>query len=186
MVVITKLHSGISRWSTLPQWLTHQAAWWVCILGVGWVRPSSMVLFVALHLWFTRTGWRRELAMIGWAVGLGFLADSLLALSGAVVFEGQFRVGLVPLWMVSLWAGFGATLLHSHRPMLKDPRIAFILGALGGPWAYLGGQKLGCLAIGDGYSLVAIGLAWAVVLVILEHRLTVFERDGSNPASATK
>ena len=183
---MTKFYSGINRWNALPQWLTHQAAWWVCILGVGWVRPSAMVFFVALHLWFTRSVWRRELAMIGWAVGLGFSADSLLALSGAVAFEGQFRMGLVPLWMISLWAGFGATLLHSQRPMLKDRRLAVVLGAFGGPSAYLGGQKLGCLAIADGYSLVAIGLVWATVLGILEHRLTVFERDGFNRPSATK
>ena len=166
---------SIYRWSAAPQWLTHQAAWWVCILGSGWVRPSAMALFVSLHLWFTRSDWQRELRVIGWAVGLGLAADTLLVLSGAIAFEGGLRVGVVPLWMISLWAGFGATLLHSQRRMLKGRRLAIVLGALGGPLAYLGGERLNCLTVAGSFGLIAIGIAWAIVLGSLEAYLARLE-----------
>jgi hypothetical protein len=136
-----------------------------------------MALFIAVHLWFTRKEWRRELAVIGLATGVGLAADTIAAFTGAVVFEGGMRVGLVPLWMVSLWAGFGATLLHSQRRMLQGLGLAIAIGALGGPLAYLGGQRLGVLTVAEGYGVYVIGLTWAVALGVLAACLPVFEAD---------
>ena len=107
----------------------------------------------------------------GWAAGLGLSADTLLVAAGAVEFEGAFRLGWVPLWMVSLWAGFGATLLHSQRAMLRNRRLALLIGALGGPAAYWGGERLGCLTIHGAFGMVAVGCAWAMVLGTLEKLL---------------
>ena len=101
---------------------------------------------------------------------LGLSADTLLAV-GAVEFAGALRLGWVPLWMVSLWAGFGATLLHSQRVMLKNSRLALLVGAFGGPAAYWGGERLGCLTIHGAFGLFAVGCAWAVVLGTLENLL---------------
>ena len=158
-------------WVKVPQWLSHQVAWWVCVLGTGWIRPGAMAAFVAIHLWFTRSAWQREVQIICWAVGLGFSADSCLVMVGAVDFEGVLRLGVVPLWMMSLWAGFGATLHHSQRALLKNRQVALIVGALGGPAAYWGGERLGCLTIDEPLGLIAVGCAWAVVLVSLEYCL---------------
>jgi len=177
MVAMAQLRPNLLKWGAAPQWLTHQAAWWICVLGTGWVRPSAMAVFVSLHLWLTRAQWQREALVIGVTTGLGLAADTALVLSGAISFEGGFRLGVVPLWMISLWAGFGATLLHSQRRMLKGRRLALILGALGGPCAYLGGERLDCLTVTDGFGLVAIGLAWAIVLVALEAMLSHLETD---------
>jgi hypothetical protein len=186
MVAMASKHLSLFRWGAAPQWLSHQVAWWICILGTGWIRPGAMVAFIGAHLWFTRPMWRRELRVIGWSVALGFTADSGLAWSGAVAFDGGLRVGLVPLWMISLWAGFGATLLHSQRRMLKGRWLAVAIGAVGGPLGYLGGERLGCLTVGDGFGLVAIGLAWALVFWGLEAILESVERDtqreGVSPA----
>lgn len=177
MVAMAQLRPNLLKWGAAPQWLTHQAAWWICVLGTGWVRPSAMAVFVGLHLWFMRTQWRREALVIGATTGLGLAADTALVLSGAISFEGGFRLGVVPLWMISLWAGFGATLLHSQRRMLKGRRLALALGALGGPCAYLGGERLNCLTVTDGFGLFAIGLAWSIVLVALEAMLSHLETD---------
>ena len=171
MVALTRTAPQLLAWNKAPQWLSHQVAWWVCVLGTGWVRPSAMAAFVAVHLWFTRTQWKREVRVIVWAAMLGLSADTVLVAVGAVEFAGALRLGWVPLWMVSLWAGFGATLLHSQRAMLKNFRLALLIGALGGPAAYWGGERLGCLTIHGSLGLFAVGCAWAVVLGILENLL---------------
>ena len=175
MVALTRTYPPLLAWNKAPQWLSHQAAWWVCVLGSGWVRPSAMAVFVAAHLWFMRAQWKLEVKVIGWAALLGFCADTLLVVSGAVEFGGVLRLGWVPLWMISLWAGFGATLLHSQRAMLRNRHFALWIGALGGPAAYWGGERLGCLTIHGSFGLLAIGFAWALVLVTLENLLRRYE-----------
>ena len=169
MVAVTRATPQLLAWHKAPQWLGHQAAWWVCVLGSGWVRPSAMGVFVLVHLWFTRTQWQRELKVIGWATALGLSADTLLVLTGAIEFDGALRLGVVPLWMVSLWTGFGATLLHSQRALVTSRRLALAVGVFGGPAAYWGGERLGCLAIDPSFGLFAVGCAWALVLVTLEY-----------------
>ena len=177
MVALARSATDLLTWNKAPQWLSHQAAWWVCVLGSGWIRPSAMVVFILAHLWFMRTQWRRELQIIGYATLLGLSADTCLVALGAIEFGGSIRLGLVPLWMISLWAGFGATLLHSQRAMLKDRRCALLVGAFGGPAAYWGGERLGCLTISEGMGLFGVGCAWAIVLVTLEY---ILRRDEAN------
>ena len=87
------------------------------MLSVGWVRPSAMAMFVAVHLWFERRALRRELVMLVWAVGVGLATDATLVATGSVTYFGGMRLAGVPLWMISLWAGFGATALHSQFAM---------------------------------------------------------------------
>ena len=130
-----------------------------------------MAVFVAAHLVLSPGERHRDARLIGAAVVLGLLADSALGLSHAVTYVGSVRLGVVPLWMVALWAGFGATLRHSQRALVATPRRALLVGALGGPAAYSGGETLGCMTVHGTLGLIAIGLVWAVVLLAL-HRLS--------------
>ena len=160
----------IWRWGGAPQWLSHQAAWWACVLGVGWVRPSAMAMFVAVHLWFERRALRQELVMLVWAVGVGLATDATLAATGSVTYFGGMRLVGVPLWMISLWAGFGATALHSQFALLRTRGLATAVGAFGGPAAYLGGERLGCMEIHGLEGALAVGAVWSIALGLLSER----------------
>jgi len=55
--------------------------------------------------------------------------------------------------------------------------LAVALGGIGGPLAYLAGEKLGALRIDTNLGIVAIGVGWAMamwLLVILARRYNGF------------
>ena len=84
-----------------------------------------------------------------------------------MTYVGEVLVGRSPLWLVAIWAGFGATLRHSQGVLVQTLRNALLTGLIGGPLAYWGGEKLERMTVHGVTGWVAIGLLWGVVLVIL-------------------
>lgn len=156
------------RWSGLPQWGAQQAAWWACVLWMGWAGPAAMLAFVGLHLVVLRRQWKAELALVCGATVLGAALDNGLALGGWVAYEGTLRVGHAPLWLVALWSGFGATLRHSQAALVRSVPVALLAGAVGGPLAYRGGEALSRLDVLGTPGWIAVSVSWAVALVLLQ------------------
>jgi hypothetical protein len=151
--------------------LAHQTAWWMCVLLMGWIGPVSMLAFVLLHLLMTRDEAALELRLIALSMGIGIVLDSLLAVGGLVTYEGAPLVGLSPLWLVAIWAGFGATLRHSQALFVRTRLHATLTGALGGPLAYMGGTKLGALSVHGTGGYVGVGVLWLLALLALERAI---------------
>ena len=157
----------LRSWSGIPQLVFHQAAWWACVLWKGWWGPVLMLLFVLIHLGIMRSQWRGELRLILLSTLVGIGLDNALAAAGAVTYVGEIVVGGVPLWLVSIWMGFGATLRHSQAVLVRSLPIALLTGSVGGPLAYFGGQRLGCLVVTGMWGGLAISVLWTIALVIL-------------------
>jgi apolipoprotein D and lipocalin family protein len=123
---------------------------------------------VATHLSFID---RRaaDLQLIGAAVVVGLIVDTVLLRSGELRFVfGTWPEGFAPYWMLSLWAAFATTLNHSLRWIVHRPLVAILLGAIGGPLAYLAGAKLGALQLASlQTALPLIGVAWGVAMAAL-------------------
>jgi len=151
----------------MPQMVCHQAGWWACVLWMGWLGPAVMGLFLTLHLRMVRQHWRAETRLILLSTVLGIGLDNALGYFGLVTYVGDLLVGQAPLWLVAIWAGFGATLRHSQQVFVLSLRSALLTGVLGGPMAYWGGQKLERLTVNGTPGWVAVGLLWGLVLVAL-------------------
>ena len=165
------LSETLLAYSGGPQFLLQQVAWWACVLWMAWIGPIVMLAFIALHLVVMRHVWRLELGLVLLSALLGLALDNTLAALGSVTYVGELLVGRSPLWLVAIWAGFGATLRHSQRVFMTSGRAALISGLLAGPLAYFGGEKLERLIIHGSAGLVAIGLLWALVLTLLYRAL---------------
>ncbi len=166
---------------TLVNVVTVNAGWFACALGAAagyyWLGPLAVLAFFALHLVLAEQR-RPELILAGIMVLIGFAADTLLDLAGAI---DPVRGDLYPgpwstPWMVALWVNFGTTLSTSLRWLEGRPLVAALLGAVGGPSAYAAGGGLGAVTLGEpGYlSLAMVGLAWAIALpatVVIAARL---------------
>lgn len=148
--------------------LAHQGAWWTCVLVMGWVGPASMLAFLVLHLALTRDEMALELRLVALSAGIGTGLDNLLAVSGLVTYQGSPVVGLSPLWLVAIWAGFGATLRHSQAFFVRTRLHGILTGALGGPLAYMGGTKLGALSVHGPLGYLGVGLTWLGAMVALQ------------------
>lgn len=152
--------------------VAYQVAWFACVLsaasGMPLIGATAACAVVAAHL--ALMDWRTaELKLIGAALIVGLVVDTALLRSGELRFvSGTWPEGFAPYWMLSLWAAFATTLNHSLRWIVRRPVAATLLGAIGGPLAYLAGSKLGALDLASlQTTLPMIGVAWGIAMAAL-------------------
>ncbi|MDJ0881576.1 MAG: DUF2878 domain-containing protein [Gammaproteobacteria bacterium] len=149
-----------------------QLGWFACVLGGAWNLPwlgtVSVMAILAYHL-STADDRLNESSLIGIAVLLGFVWDSILVATGLLTYQsGMFHSELAPHWIIAMWALFAST-LNVSLSWLKDRYfVALIFGAAGGPLAYYAGLKLGAVDMPNQFlALTALGFGWAVIMPFL-------------------
>lgn len=147
----------------------YQVAWFAVLIGAarGMAGAGAAValLVCAVHLALRRDA--IELRLVGLCLVIGMVVDSTLALSGQVQFAA-WSLGLAPYWMTALWLAFATTLNHSLRWLMVRPALAAVVGAIGGPLAYLAGARLGALDIANPrMAIPLIALLWAASMLAL-------------------
>jgi len=112
---------------------------------------------------------RNEMLLIALTTILGTTWDSGLMLAGFLTFtNGAVIPGIVPIWMVAMWALFATTLNVSMKWMKNRYLLSAFFGAVGGPAAYYAGHRLGAVEFGNTSSaLLAVGFGWAVIMPLL-------------------
>ena len=153
-----------------------QLGWWALVVSAAQGRPLIGLVIVALilawHLGFVRP-LASEALLIGLAALIGLTFDSLLIATGWVSFGPPAPVAaptnaLPPAWMIALWANFATTLNLSLAGLQSRPRLAALLGLVGGPLAYWGGASLGAMTfVAPLPALIALALGWALLTPLL-------------------
>lgn len=170
--------------NNLLNYALYQTGWLVMVLaaanGRPWLGAWIGLALVGLHLVLARH-LRREFVTIVLVGFLGTLVDTIQAFKGVFVYEsGYWTYWVVPFWVTVMWLQF-ASLLHYLLSRLSGRYIlSALLGALGGPAAYLAGTLLGAVIFpfGMGYSMKVIAVVWAVFLPI-----AVWIADRNRPAT---
>ena len=158
--------------SLLINFTLFQLGWFACVLGgawdIPWIGPLAVAAILAWHL-LQADKPSHELKLIGIAVVLGTLWDSLLVVSGLLNYDSGMLVGfLAPYWIIAMWALFSSTLNVSLRWLKNRYTLAFLFGAIGGPLAYYAGFKLGAVDFSDMASaLLALAVGWALLMPLL-------------------
>lgn len=149
----------------------YQLVWFAAVLGAARGRAEwgllAGLLFIVAHL--VTTALRRDDAGLAVsAVVLGFVVDGGLSWLGWVDY-GAAASPWPPLWLLAIWASFGLTLNHSFALSQRHLGITAVVGAAGGPLAYLAAERLGAvqLAVPAWRGVLALALAWALVLPLL-------------------
>ena len=68
------------------------------------------------------------------------------------------QYNIAPLWAISLWVCFGATIYHSFKWMSKQYITSAILGALSAPIVYFSFKSLGVIEFGVTNIIAALRL----------------------------
>ena len=150
----------------------YQLAWLACVMGAAAYQPlwgyAAAGAAVAWHLWQAPRALPEGLLLLAAAV-VGAVFEAFLVRAGWVrVAPELLTAGIVPLWMVALWAAFATTFNVSLRTLRAKPWLVAVLGLAGGPLAYAAGERLGAFAWQDAVAaLVAIGLGWGLLLPLL-------------------
>ena len=142
--------------------------WWSSVLGAAmgpiWLGPFVIAVLVAIHLSLVSARQREIVTLIA-AAAFGYGADSLLVLGGAFAFPPQAQVGAPStIWMVALWINFATSFNVALYWLAKKPLLGAVLGALGGPLAYVGGWQFGALLAPAGIWALAgwVAVQWAI------------------------
>lgn len=148
----------------------YEAVWLLAVWGarvdIWWLGPLAMLPFAAFYL-SRREGWRDAMLLL--TVGLiGACMDSVLAMSDLLAYATAVpSTRLAPLWIIAIWMSFALTLRHTWRFAFDRLPLMAIVGAIGGPLAYLGAAR-GFNAIafprGTGAGCAALAVLWAMAL----------------------
>ncbi len=147
--------------------------------------PLSVALgAVALHLALVSSSRSRELLMIVVVALVGTGVDTTLTALGHLRFHPDAAtVGVVPIWIVSLWFVFATTFNAALRWLHGRPVLALLLGAIGSPLSYRAGMSFDAVMIpGDGLwpSWVAVAIGWGLAMPLL---VSLAQRITSPPSS---
>lgn len=175
-----------------------QGAWFACVLGAArgwwWAAPAAALVALALHLGLSQSR-RAEMGMVVLVALLGLAVDTVLVMSGVVRLRHEsFALSTTIVWFASLWVCFATTLNSSLSWLTRLRRwrtsAAALFGGVGGPLAYLAGQRLGAIVLTrGGLSIVILAVEWAIVTplaVLLARRFAAVGANANRPASATR
>jgi hypothetical protein len=156
----------------LFNFVAFQTAWLACVLGgandKALIGTAVAGVVVVLHLAIAHRPLPETLLVVV-AAAIGFLWDSGLVALGLMSYRaGNFAQGFAPHWIVAMWALFATSLNLSMTWLRGRPWLAALSGGVGGPLAYLAGERLGGLQMPDpALALGAQALGWAVLLPLL-------------------
>jgi hypothetical protein len=170
----------------------YEAGWFACVLGAAGGKGgagaalAAGLLLVHLALAKNRLIEGRIVLLCG---AVGFVLDSAQSLTGRLSFTGPFfdpYAALAPIWVLMLWLQLGTTLRFSLSWLSRRYGVAAVLGAVGGPVAFLAGERLGAATWGEPRWLTALSLAvvWGVAtpfLVFAADRIGARRETGYRP-----
>jgi hypothetical protein len=167
----------------------YQAVWFAVVASAGHGRVALGMAAAALFAAVQLTLSRRRLAdarLMAAAVSLGIVIDGALKYFGWLRYaspEPALPPHGAPLWILCLWAAFALTLTRSLAWLVRRPWLAALLGALGGPLAYVSAAR-GFAAVELAPPVVrdlgGLALGWGGALLLLAH----LARQGSAGAAA--
>jgi hypothetical protein len=153
--------------------------------GLPWLGPLLAVPILAWHF-HQSAAWDKELKLILIIAIVGSVFDQCLLSLGWIQYPASaWPSWLLPVWMMILWMLFSSTLNVSLRWMRGKYFVSVIFGAIGGPIAYLAGQKLGAMElVAQSSVLILLAVGWGLMMPAMLWLSTLF--DGQSVVSKHK
>ncbi len=149
-----------------------QMGWFACVLGAAhgqpWLGTGIAAAIVAFH-GYCAVRPAEEFKLLGIAVLIGLLWDSLLVMLGWIAYpNGTFLTGVAPHWILALWALFATALNVSMHWLKQRLMIAVVLGAVCGPLSYWAAVRLGAATfVVPQSAVIALAAGWALIMPAL-------------------
>ncbi len=156
----------------LINFVLFQIGWFACVLGAArqmpWLGVATVIAIVIWHLMQARQA-KKEVQLLLIALVIGGVFDQIMLNHQLITYQAHgWADYLVPVWILALWAEFVTVLNVSLRWMRGRRLIAVLFGAIGGPLAYMGAEKLGAVTLNHlPVSYIALSLGWAILTPLL-------------------
>lgn len=138
--------------------------WFCAIVWHNLALPLGLALLV-WHCWHFKK--QQEYKVILQVLVIGIAIDTALLNMGVFVFEGNGFV--IPLWLMLIWAAFGATLNHSLAFLKSHQSVTYLIGFILPPLSYLAGARFGAVELGYSWqaTFLILALIWSPLLYLL-------------------
>ena len=160
-------------WASL---IGYEAVWFCTVIGAGhglaWPGVVGVLVYAVFQLGLARH-YKVDLCLMLTAIVMGFLLDGGLIRVGLACYAAPWpSAASAPAWILALWAAFALTLTQSLGYLQTRLWLAALLGAAGGPLAYLGAARgwhvvtfadpvwPALLWLSVGWALATPALAW--------------------------
>lgn len=161
------------RRTHLVNYAAYQTGWIAAVGGaaLGWPGTGAAVAFglAAAHVVLARER-TREAALVAAATLTGLVVERTLIAAGTYrMFGAAPALVWPPWWLLALWAQFATTWRYSLAAVFARVWTAAIFGAVGGPIAFLAGERLGAVVLWAPVmpGLLRLAAAWAAALAVL-------------------
>jgi len=170
--------------------LLFQVAWFSCVIGAGQGLPWLGIVVTATVLtwhFYQAKQFTSEALLMLTALAIGATFDqAMLSLGFINYINNGWDEAFVPIWILALWLAFASTLNVSLRWMRTKHLITVAFGAIGGPLAYLGAEKLGAIILHGAQSYIPLSIGWAIITPLLVIVSTRFDGFASHSKGVIK
>jgi hypothetical protein len=146
-----------------------QGVWFLTVIGAAnnnlWPGLLGITVFVAAHYCLSPTA-RVDYLLAACAVFIGLAVETVFVQMDFLNYSaGTFHVGIIPFWVLILWANF-ALIMNGCLSWLQGRYIlAAVLGFMGAPLSYMGGIQLGAAVAGTDLEIVLLVVACTYAVV---------------------
>lgn len=164
----------MNKLQIIVNFVLFQLAWFACVVGASKGLPwLGVIVALAVAAWHISqvSQPKQEIDLMLICLLLGGLYDQAILSSGLITYMhngwSQTFTTLVPAWILGLWLTFATILNVSLRWMHGRYILGAALGAIGGPLAYKGAEKIGAVVLHGVSSYIALLLGWAIITPLL-------------------
>lgn len=137
---------------------------WFGLVCWGNVFSPIAICMLGAHLFFISDKRNLEITLIFIVAIIGIAVDSTLQFLGVFYFISS---AYLPLWLISLWFCFGATLNHSLNFLRHFKKLQFFVGAFVAPLSYVVGYQLEAVDFGMSVlsTYLILSVIWATLML---------------------
>jgi hypothetical protein len=166
----------------LVNFIGFQIGWFACVLGAAQDKELLGIIIalgiIVFHV-VSRADSRNEFKLVLAAAAIGLLWETWVLNLDILRYPSHPEALFwAPTWLIMMWALFATTINLSMGWLKGRWILALFMGAIFGPLAFIGGEKLGAVVFLDStLSIVTLAIGWGLLMPLL---LWIAERINHN------
>jgi hypothetical protein len=156
----------------LVNFIGFQVGWFACVLGaandkelLGMIVALGVITYHVIN----QGDSRKELKLVLAATAIGLLWETWVLNLGILHYPSHPEALFwAPTWLIMMWALFATTINLSMGWLKGHWVLSVFMGAVFGPLAFIGGEKLGAVVFLDStLSIVTLSVGWGLLMPLL-------------------
>ncbi|MDB3925578.1 DUF2878 domain-containing protein [Porticoccaceae bacterium] len=156
----------------LVNFIGFQVGWFACVLGAAndqELLGMIIALGVIIYHVVTQGDSRKELKLILVALAIGLLWETWVLNLDILRYPSHpDALFWAPTWLIMMWALFATTINLSMGWLKGRWVLSVFMGAVFGPLAFIGGERLGAVVFLDStLSIITLSVGWGLLMPLL-------------------